>query len=93
MDEREFDKIFPDQVKIREAARAEREKLGVTLEGVAWVVAKLREHMKTGGTYRYLVYTQMGLPRESDAYCALLDAGLMEVHNRLLPERPEDLEA
>lgn len=90
MDQAGYDRLFPDQAKLREKASAEREKLGITVEQVAWVVKKLREHMRSPGTYRYLIYTEMGFPHESDAYCALLEAGLMEVHNHLVDWKEQE---
>jgi hypothetical protein len=83
MNQADMDRLLPEQAKMREEAKAEREKLGLTLEGVAWVVKKLHDHMHGMGTYRYLIYTRMGFPHESDAYCSLLEAGLMELHNHL----------
>lgn len=85
-----FDQMFPDQARMREAAKAEREKLGLTVEGVAWLVKKLKEHAKEGGTYRYLIYTRLGFPDESDAYCRLLEAGLMELHNEMAEKNREE---
>lgn len=83
MEQKDYDRLFPDQARIREAAKAEREARGLTVEDVAWVVKKLHEHMHSMGTYRYLIYTRMGFTHESDAYGALMEAGLMEIHNHM----------
>lgn len=80
---------FPDHAKMQAEAAAEREKLGVTLEGAAWVVKKLSEHMKSMGTYRFLIYERLGFRHASDAYCVFLAAGLMELHNHLA-DYPEE---
>lgn len=87
-----MDRLFPEQAKMREEAKAEREKLGLTLEGVAWVIQKLHDHMHTMGTYRFLIYTRMGFPHASDAYCGLMEAGLMELHNHLADFKPHGYE-
>lgn len=79
----ELDKAFPEHAKMRDEAAAEREKLGITLEGVAWVMKKLHAHMLNPGTYRHLIYQRMGFPQDSDAYGQLLVAGLMNIHNHL----------
>src|SRR5262245_36447352 len=90
MKEEDLEKLFPDHAKMREEAKAEREKLGVTLEGAAWVAKKLSEHMKNPGTYRYLIYERMGFGQE--AYCTFLDVGLMEVHNHLVDYKRDEEE-
>lgn len=87
MKEEDLGRLFPSDAKMREEARTEREKLGITLEGAAWVVKKLAEHMKAPGTYRYLIYERMGFGQE--AYCEFLEAGLMEVHNHLCDYHPD----
>ena len=86
MNQEELDKLFPDQTKMRAEAKAEREKLGITLEGVAWVVGKLHEHMHSTGTYRFLIYERMGFWNE--AYVTLMQAGLMDLHNHLADFKP-----
>jgi hypothetical protein len=85
-----MDKLFPEQAKMKEEAKLEREKLGLTLEGVAWVVGKLHDHMHRQGTYRFLIYERMGFAPE--AYCALMEAGLMELHNHLADFKPHGYE-
>jgi hypothetical protein len=87
MNQADMDRLLPEQAKMREEAKAEREKLGLTLEGVAWVIRRLHDHMHSQGTYRFLIYERMGL--EPDAYCALMEAGLMELHNHLADFKPD----
>ncbi len=82
-----MDRLFPEQARMKEEAKAEREKLGISLEQVAWVVEKLHDHMHTQGTYRFLIYERMGFPPE--AYCRLMEAGLMELHNHLADFKPD----
>lgn len=88
----DMDRLFPEQARMREEAKAEREKLGITLEQVAWVVDKLHQHMHGMGTYRYLIYTRMGFPHESDAYMRLMETGLMDLHNHLVDFKPHGYE-
>lgn len=45
-------------------------KLAIT----AWVMRHIVEHAKSGGTYRYLIYTRLGFGPE--AYVPLCDDGL-----------------
>lgn len=52
---------------------------------VAWVFERLIEHAQEGGTFRYLIYNQMGFGPE--AYLPLYLAGGMTISNAL------DLEA
>jgi len=89
MDQAGYDRIFPDQAKIREKAKTEREKLGITIEQMAWIMKKLRDHMHDPGTFRYLIHTELGFPHESDAYAVLMEAGLMEIHNHLVDWKQE----
>jgi hypothetical protein len=89
MDQAGYDRLFPEQAKLREKAQNEREKLGITIEQVAWITRKLKEHMHDPGTFRYLIYTELGFPQESDAYAVLMEAGLMEIHNHLVDWKQE----
>jgi hypothetical protein len=50
-----------------------------TIEQVAWVFKKLCEHMKEGGTFRYLIYDRMGF--DDDAYLPLYSAGGLALSN------------
>lgn len=83
MNQEELDQAFPEHAKMRDEAKAERERLGITLDGMAWVVKTLHEHMLNPGTFRYLIYQRMGFSSDSDAYGQLMVAGLMNIHNHL----------
>jgi hypothetical protein len=48
---------------------------------VAWAFAKIVEHGREGGTFRYLIYDRMGF--NGDAYVPLYDAGGMVISNEL----------
>lgn len=45
----------------------------------AWVFENLVEHMREGGSFRYLIYDRLGFP--PDAYVPLYDAGGMYISN------------
>ena len=69
-----------------EAAQAElvaacdyETKLAVT----AWVFRALNEHMRQGGTFRYLIYDRLGF--NSREYVTLYSAGGMNLSNALQP--------
>ena len=48
-------------------------------EQVAWVLKHLCDAMEEPGTFRYLIYNRMGLPKES--YSDLYRAGGMNLTN------------
>ena len=49
------------------------------LEHVAWVMRHIRDHLREGGTFRYLIYGRMGFGPE--AYIPLYEAGGMDISN------------
>jgi len=49
------------------------------LEHVAWVLKHVADHLKEGGTFRYLIYDRMGYGPE--AYLPLYEAGGMAISN------------
>jgi hypothetical protein len=50
-----------------------------TPEQVAWVFRHIADHLREGGTFRYLIYDRMGF--DSDAYSTLYGAGGMDISN------------
>lgn len=50
-----------------------------TIEQTAWVIRHLCDHLKEGGSFRYLIYERMGYPPE--AYGPLFKAGGMVLSN------------
>ena len=53
-----------------------------TIEQVAWVFEKIIKNAKENGSFRYLIYDQMGFG--FDAYVPLYTAGAMAVNNAML---------
>lgn len=49
------------------------------LEHVAWVLKHVADHLKEGGTFRYLIYDRMGYGPE--AYLPLYESGGMAISN------------
>lgn len=49
------------------------------IEVVAWVFRHVAEHMRVGGSYRYLIYDRMGYGPE--AYQPLYEAGGQAISN------------
>ena len=49
------------------------------LEHVAWVLKHVTDHLREGGTFRYLIYDRMGYGHE--AYLPLYEAGGMAISN------------
>jgi hypothetical protein len=49
------------------------------IEHVAWVMKHIAEHLREGGSYRYLIYDRMGFGPE--AYLPLYEAGGLEISN------------
>jgi len=52
-----------------------------TVEQVAWVFEKIIDNVKKGGTFRYLIYDEMGF--DSSAYLPLYEAGGMSINNAM----------
>lgn len=50
-----------------------------TIEQVAWVFERLREHLREPGTFRHLIYDRLGF--DYDAYTPLFLAGGMDISN------------
>lgn len=48
-----------------------------TLEQLAWVFLRLKDHLEEGGSFRSLIYDRMGLG--PDAYEPLVEAGAKDV--------------
>lgn len=65
---------FPELDKLVEHCSYEV-KLAIT----AWVFSKVNDHMKEGGSFRYLIYHRMGF--DGDAYVPLYCAGGMNISN------------
>jgi hypothetical protein len=52
-----------------------------TADQVAWVFRHLANHLREGGTFRYLIYDRMGF--DNSAYSELHGAGGMDISNAL----------
>lgn len=52
-----------------------------TVEQVEYIFKKLNDHIKEGGTFRYLIYNRLGFNK--DAYSKLYLAGGMNISNKL----------
>ena len=51
---------------------------------MAYITRVLYNHMKEGGTYRYLIYDRLEF--DMDSYAVLQLAGLLDVHNKLISD-------
>jgi hypothetical protein len=59
-----------------------------TVEQVAWVFEKICEHMREGGTFRYLIYDRMGF--EEKDYLPLYRSGGMGISNMIFDWREKE---
>ena len=53
--------------------------MSLDLEQACLVMKKIMEHVKEGGSYRYLIYNRMGFGPE--AYAAMMEAGGLDFSN------------
>lgn len=72
--------------RLREEERLNGCDYQTRLAVAAWVFKALNEHMREGGTYRYLIYHRLGFAE--DAYVPLYEAGGMNLSNALQPPEP-----
>lgn len=56
----------------------------------AWVMEKILDHAKGGGSYRYLIYDRLGF--DMDAYGVLQNAGALEISNEFDIQKMIDIE-
>jgi hypothetical protein len=62
------------KVKVSWFNGEEKEITRPTLEQVRWVFQKVDEHLREGGSYRYLIYDRMDY--DFDSYCMLFPFGM-----------------
>lgn len=55
----------------------------------AFVINKILEHAKEGGSYRYLIYERLGF--EADAYGVLQEAGALEISNEFNIDQMDEI--
>lgn len=66
----------------------ETQRLAVTMQ----VFEAIRDHMREGGTFRYLIYDRLGF--DTDAYIALLSSGGMDISNFICDaQKPKEEES
>jgi hypothetical protein len=83
---KEWQGSYDDMVRETWQKTPEEIKLAIT----AYVFRALKDHMKEGGTYRYLIYDRLGFGPE--AYTALYVNGGMDLSNALFEERTRNKE-
>jgi hypothetical protein len=70
----ELDKIIDFVKNDLDAMEWNKIPYGIRLIATKYVMARILEHIKEGGTYRYLIYDRLGF--DKDAYSYLLEEGM-----------------